>query len=138
MAKILRKNGFSLREIGRFVGWKSPRSVQLALREATIMSHTCHVTGCPTRVPPEMWGCKKHWFMVPKSIRDRIWRSYRVGQCDDMNPSKEYCEAARDAVIAVAKKEAREPDTRLYDLFLRRENASSAPATLNVCSTKEE
>ena len=56
--------------------------------------------------------------MVPKPIRDRIWATYRDGQCDDMNPSDDYCTAARDAVIAVARKEGREPDTRLYDLFL--------------------
>jgi len=57
--------------------------------------------------------------MVPKSIRDRIWRTYRVGQCDDMNPDDNYLNAARDAVIAVAKKEGLEPDTRIYDVFLK-------------------
>jgi len=56
--------------------------------------------------------------MVPKAIRDRIWRAYRQGQCDDMNPSKEYCEAAKAAVIAVAFKEDKIPDTRVYDMFL--------------------
>ena len=85
------------------------------------MAHTCHATGCKTVIPPEMWGCKKHWFMVPKSIRDRIWKTYRVGQCDDMNPSKSYCLAAKDAVIAVANKEGIEPDTLLYDLFIMRD-----------------
>lgn len=84
------------------------------------MAHTCHATGCETAVPPEMWGCKKHWFMVPKPIRDRIWATYRRGQCDDMNPSTEYCEAARDAVIAVAKREGIVPDTAVYDFFLER------------------
>ena len=58
--------------------------------------------------------------MVPKSIRDRIWTTYRAGQCDDMNPSAEYCRAARDAVIAVALREGRTPDTTLYDHFLDR------------------
>jgi len=24
-------------------------------------------------VPPKMWGCKKHWFKLPKSLRDKIW-----------------------------------------------------------------
>lgn len=82
------------------------------------MSHHCHATACPIEVPPTMWGCKRHWFMVPKPIRDRIWASYRVGQCDDMNPSMEYCHAAREAVIAVAELEGKESDTKLYDLFL--------------------
>lgn len=82
------------------------------------MAHHCHATGCSEEVPPEMWGCRRHWFMVPKPIRDRIWRFYRIGQCDDMNPSDNYCLAAKDAVIAVAKKEGKIPDTRLYDAFL--------------------
>lgn len=85
------------------------------------MCGACHATKCNVRVPPEMWGCRKHWFMVPKVIRDRIWVTYRHGQCDDMRPSKAYCMAARDAVIAVAEKEGIEPDTRLYDRFLERE-----------------
>lgn len=82
------------------------------------MAHSCHATGCKAHVPPQMWGCKKHWFMVPTEIRDRIWRTYRVGQCDDKNPSKEYLEAAREAVVSVAGKEGLVPDTRLYDVFL--------------------
>lgn len=35
-----------------------------------------------------------------------------------MKPSQEYLEAARNAVIAVALKEGKEPATRLYDSFL--------------------
>lgn len=84
------------------------------------MKHLCHATACSVAVPPEMWGCRRHWFMIPKVIRDRIWRAYRVGQCDDMNPSREYCLVAKDAVIFIAYREGRQPDTRLYDLFLKR------------------
>lgn len=83
------------------------------------MAHHCHATNCKVNVPPEMFMCRKHWFMVPKVIRDRIWRTYRIGQCDDMNPSNAYCEAAKAGVIAVAKKEGIEPDTQLYDFFMR-------------------
>jgi hypothetical protein len=101
------------------------------------MAHTCHATGCTTRTAPEMWGCRAHWFMVPKPIRDRIWKTYRVGQCDDKNPSKEYCQAAKDAVIAVARKEGLTPDTRLYDLYLSQHDLTvkegSTPGTrLNI------
>lgn len=84
------------------------------------MAHNCHASGCRVPVPRGMFMCKPHWFRVPKPLRDRIWKTYRPGQCDDMNPSMAYCEAARAAVIAVAEKEARAPDTALYDLFLRR------------------
>jgi len=82
------------------------------------MSHTCHATACGVPIPPTMWGCKRHWFMVPIAIRNAIWKAYRPGQCDDKRPSRAYCEAARAAVIAVATKENRTPDTTLYDFFL--------------------
>ena len=82
--------------------------------------HRCHATGCEAPVPPVMWGCRKHWFMVPRPIRMRILEAYRPGQCDDWKPSKEYLEAAKDGVIAVAEKEGKEPDTKLYDHFLAR------------------
>jgi hypothetical protein len=86
--------------------------------------HTCHATNCKTPVPPSMWGCSRHWYMVPKPVRDRIWAAYRPGQCDDYKPSREYLEAAKEAVISVAIKEGREPDTRLYDMFLTRFKAT--------------
>ena len=100
------------------------------------MPHTCHATACNARVPPEMWGCKRHWFMVPKPIRDRIWASYRPGQCDDWKPSRAYLEAAREAVITVAAKEGIEPDTRLYDRFLERFESSSGECTLDRFSKR--
>jgi hypothetical protein len=44
-----------------------------------------------------MWGCKRHWFMLPKHIRDEIWRTYRPGQEKDMDPSDDYMKAAQAA-----------------------------------------
>jgi len=82
------------------------------------MSHHCHATNCKVEVPPEMWGCRKHWYMVPAWLRRLIWANYRVGQCDDYNPSDAYLKVAKAAVIAVARKEGIEPDTKLYDMFL--------------------
>ena len=87
------------------------------------MAHECHATGCELRVPPSLLFCKKHWFMVPRSIQNRVWRAYRPGQEEDKRPSREYLLAARDAVVAVAEREGREPDTRLYDLMLDRTDA---------------
>lgn len=81
--------------------------------------HHCHATGCKANVPPSMWGCRKHWFMVPKAIRDRVWATYRPGQENDKRPSVEYLTAARAAVIAVANLEGIEPDTSVYDAFLK-------------------
>lgn len=59
--------------------------------------HECHWPGCTAQVPPAMWGCKKHWFRLPKALRDRIWRAYVPGQEVTMTPSETYMEAAMDA-----------------------------------------
>lgn len=56
------------------------------------MSHTCHWTGCATPVPPKLWGCRKHWFILPKRLRDEVWRTYRPGQEITKDPSREYVE----------------------------------------------
>lgn len=87
------------------------------------MPHTCHASNCRKPVPPEMFTCKPHWFALPKPMRDRIWRAYRAGQCDDMNPSNEYCEAAKAAVIFLANRDQVTPDVELYDLFLKNDHA---------------
>lgn len=59
------------------------------------MSHTCHWPGCDKAVPPAMWGCKAHWFRLPKTLRDRIWATYRAGQEITKTPSTAYVEAAQ-------------------------------------------
>lgn len=61
------------------------------------MSHRCHWPGCPVEVPPKLWGCRAHWFQLPKAIRDRIWATYRPGQEIDKSPSREYVAAAMEA-----------------------------------------
>lgn len=59
-------------------------------------SHTCHWPGCGKVVPPALWGCRYHWFKLPKPLRDEVWRTYRPGQEITKTPSAEY--------LAVAKK----------------------------------
>lgn len=56
--------------------------------------HTCHWPGCDKQVPPALWGCKTHWFSLPKGLRDRIWATYAPGQEKTMSPSSEYVDAA--------------------------------------------
>ena len=58
--------------------------------------HTCHWPGCDRQVPPAMWGCKPHWFKLPKRLRDAIWRTFEPGQEVDMTPSKLYLQASDD------------------------------------------
>jgi hypothetical protein len=57
--------------------------------------HVCHWPGCEAQVPPAVWGCKPHWFALPKELRNRIWGAYRVGQEADRKVSPEYVAAAR-------------------------------------------
>ena len=58
--------------------------------------HTCHWPGCGKQVPPAMWGCKQHWFKLPKYLRDRVWATYRAGQEETSTPSKAYTHVARE------------------------------------------
>lgn len=58
------------------------------------MSHTCHWPGCNAEVPPRLWGCRTHWFMLPKRLRDLIWITYHPGQEITKTPSDAYIDAA--------------------------------------------
>jgi hypothetical protein len=44
-----------------------------------------------------MWGCRAHWYALPKTIRDAIWAAYLPGQENRMDPSADYLDAARAA-----------------------------------------
>jgi hypothetical protein len=63
----------------------------------TDKSHACHWPGCGKSVKPAVWGCRFHWFKLPKTIRDAIWRAYRPGQEIRKDPSSEYIKAAKAA-----------------------------------------
>ena len=67
--------------------------------------HTCHARGCRTPVKPELLMCLAHWRRVPRPLQQAVWRHYRVGQCNDMNPSPEWHAAADAAIEAVAELE---------------------------------
>jgi len=69
------------------------------------MAHTCHAIGCSVPVPPKMFMCKKHWSMVPKSLRDAIWANYRPGQEIDKRPSAEYVRVTGAAQLMVLRQE---------------------------------
>ena len=49
--------------------------------------------------------CRRHWFMVPKVLRDEVWATYRTGQEITKDPSEEYLDAMLAAVNAVDAKE---------------------------------
>jgi hypothetical protein len=64
-------------------------------RAGQTREHACHWPGCTAQVPPAMWGCKPHWYSLPKRLRDGIWASYRHGQESSGRVSREYVEAAK-------------------------------------------
>lgn len=70
--------------------------VEHVLTARQTRSHTCHWPGCTLQVRPAMWGCREHWFRLPKRLRDRIWNAYRPGQEEDGRPSDDYIAAARE------------------------------------------
>jgi hypothetical protein len=74
--------------------------------------HTCHWPGCDRQVPPAMWGCKAHWFKLPKRLRDAIWNTYEVGQEVNMTPSDEYLAVAREVQKWI---DAHSPATTVLD-----------------------
>lgn len=59
--------------------------------------HVCHWPGCKRQVPPAMWGCKPHWFALPRALRNRIFAAYRIGQENDGRPSRDYLAVANEA-----------------------------------------
>jgi len=58
--------------------------------------HHCHWPGCSRQVPPAMWGCKEHWFKLPRVLRERVWAAYVPGQEVTMTPSQAYLEVAQE------------------------------------------
>lgn len=67
--------------------------------------HHCHWPGCIKQVPPAMWGCREHWFKLPKDLRDAIWRAYVPGQEITMTPSDAYLQAAAEVQAWIATQE---------------------------------
>lgn len=59
-------------------------------------NHICHWPGCDKQCPPAMWGCKPHWFKLPRDLRNRVWRAYVPGQERRMDPSDDYLDVARE------------------------------------------
>lgn len=58
--------------------------------------HGCHWPDCKAQVPPAMWGCKRHWFMLPATLRARIWQAYEPGQEERLDPSDQYLAVANE------------------------------------------
>lgn len=68
-------------------------------------AHTCHAAGCATAVPPKMFMCKRHWYTLPKKLRDSIWSEYTPRQEITKSPSLSYLLTAAWCICYVADKE---------------------------------
>jgi hypothetical protein len=77
--------------------------VEHVLRAGQTRDHTCHWPGCEAQVPPAMWGCRAHWYRIPKELRDKVWKAYRPGQEERRDPSRAYMNAAREVHAWIAK-----------------------------------
>ena len=71
----------------------------------TSPEHHCHAMRCETPVPPKMLMCRRHWFMVPASLRRAVWAAYRPGQEITKTPSEGYLDVMLAAIEAVDNKE---------------------------------
>lgn len=86
-----------------------------------------------------MWGCRGHWFALPKDIRAEIWKQYRPGQETDKLPSKEYVDIAMKAVAFGIKYEQKrkmmialqEPDSHGTIFFERRDKLALYQDAIN-------
>lgn len=68
-------------------------------------AHRCHAKGCSAKVKPEMLMCFKHWKMVPRKLQLEVYKTYRVGQCDDKQVSRDWFKAADACIDYVYQKE---------------------------------
>ena len=72
------------------------------------MPHVCHARGCNVQVPPKMFMCRRHWFTLPKSMRDAIWREYQPGQEQrKVAPTSTYYDVTDQAIKWLWDKEAK-------------------------------
>jgi hypothetical protein len=59
----------------------------------------CRVLGCNARHPRTMFCCRSHWFALPRSIRDAIWRAHRSRE-GIFGEAYRYSAAAADGYLA--------------------------------------
>lgn len=60
-------------------------------------THECPASGCKATVPNAMAFCRRHWYAVPKQMRDAIWSSYRAGNAGTVGHI-ELINAAAEAI----------------------------------------
>ena len=57
----------------------------------------CPVPDCHSPIDSSRLMCRRHWYLVPKQIRDRVWATWQSGQGAF---SREHQETVRMAITA--------------------------------------
>jgi hypothetical protein len=69
----------------------------------TLPVGACPITCCGDPIDPSRLMCRRHWYEVPRQLRDHVWTTWRSGESA---ASREH----RDAVlIAIATCQALRP-----------------------------
>lgn len=74
----------------------SQTKAEYVLSQPFAVNHRCHWPDCKKQVPPAMWGCSKHWYILPPTLRSKLWAAYRPSQERDKKPSEEYIKVAHE------------------------------------------
>ena len=69
------------------------------------MTAHCPIPGCDWVKAPDELLCRTHWRMVPRELRDRVWREFRR-----LRGSREHLAACRAAIESITR---RGPQTEL-------------------------
>lgn len=57
--------------------------------------------------------CKRHWYMLPKAMRDAVWREYQPGQeRGDAPVTAAYCEVTDQAIRYLVELEAKDNERK--------------------------
>ncbi len=51
-------------------------------------THRCPGPECSRRVPSNMLACSRHWFQVPREVRDEVWAAWRSLQRGAATPEE--------------------------------------------------
>ena len=70
-----------------------------------IQTHKCAARSCDKRISLNLLMCGRHWMLLPRRIRERIWSEYHKGIADGTHPTGAYALAVDEAVRAVDGKE---------------------------------
>jgi hypothetical protein len=63
----------------------------------TTHAYRCPIPRCDDLIDPSRLMCRRHWYRVPKQLRDQVWATWRSGHG---NHSSEHQDAVRMAIAA--------------------------------------